>query len=130
MNDLLSDLLTRIKNGYMARKSEITIPYSKNNEAVSRVLEKSGYLSSVGVKTNSKGFKDLAITLKYEDGKPAVTEIKRVSKPGLRVYSRKTQLPRVLSGLGIALVSTSTGVMTDREARKKGIGGELIARVW
>ncbi|OGY28508.1 MAG: 30S ribosomal protein S8 [Candidatus Woykebacteria bacterium RIFCSPHIGHO2_12_FULL_43_10] len=128
--DTLSDLLIRIKNGYMARKKMVLIPHSKMNEAITVVLEKNNYIEKYQVKTTEKGFKDLEIMLKYDGSEPVLTDIKRVSKPGLRIYSRTNKLPRVLSGLGIAIVSTSQGLMTDKEARKKGVGGELIARVW
>lgn len=130
MNDPLSDFLTRIKNGYLARKTSVPSPYSKERNEVAKVLQEKGYLEKVEVKTSEKGFKEMVITLKYSNGKSVITDLKRVSKPGLRVYVRKAKLPRVLSGLGIGLVSTSHGVMTDKEARKKGFGGELIAKVW
>ena len=128
--DQISDLLTRIKNGYMARKATILAPYSRAKEDVAKVLEKSSYVEKVSIVSSQKSFKELEITLRYEDSKPALTNVERVSKPGLRIYSKKSRLPKVLSGLGIAVVTTSKGVMTDKEARKKGIGGELIARVW
>lgn len=130
MNDSISDLLARIKNGYLARKRVVSLPYSKMKEEIAKLLLKNNFLAGVEAKKGAQRWATLEITLKYEDNNPALTEVKRVSKPSLRVYSSKDRLPRVLSGLGIAIVSTSQGMMTGREAQRKGIGGELIAVVW
>lgn len=130
MNDSISDLISRVKNGYLARKRVVSLPHSKRNEEIAKLLHKNNFLAGVEVKKETQSKATLEITLKYEDNNPALTEVKRISKPSLRVYSSKDKLPRVLSGLGIAIVSTSQGMMTDKEARKKGIGGELVAAVW
>lgn len=139
MNDLVSDALTRIKNGYLAQKSQITLPYSKLVKAICQLLVKEGYIASlkeVSQKTNTN-FRQITIDLKYNlkdaatlNKRPALAEVKRVSRPGLRIYRGYKSLPRVLNGLGIAIVSTPKGVMTDKQARKEGIGGEVLALVW
>ena len=130
--DTIADALIRIKNAYMARRAETVLPHSKIVKAICVVLEKEGYLSShkeieVGAK---KQFKGLSVELRYEKRMPAVSDVKRISKPGLRVYKGKTALPYVLNGMGIALISTPRGVMTDKQARKEGVGGEILAYVW
>src|SRR5262245_31502091 len=125
VNDPISDLLTRIKNGYMAGKGEIVVPWSKLKETISDVLVKEGYL--VGKEISEK---NLVLKLKYDKKTPAVTEVRRVSKPSLRIYVRKNELPRVLGGLGMAIMSTPAGVMTAKEAKKKGLGGEVICEIW
>ena len=124
-------MLTRIRNGYLADKKQIKIPFSNLKEEIAKVLEKEGYLKKIDVKkAKDKSYKVLTCYLKYKNNKPSITKIDRVSKPGRREYVTKENLPRVLNGLGIAVVSTSQGVMTGKEARKKGIGGELICQVW
>ncbi len=125
MNDKVSDALTRIKNGYLVSKPEVTIRYSKLVWNLCKLLEQEGYLSGCEQKE-----REIFVTLRYNNRVPAVTDLKRVSRPSLRIYKGSKELPRVLNGLGIALVSTPKGVMTDRDARKQNIGGEVLALVW
>jgi small subunit ribosomal protein S8 len=127
--DPIADLLIRIKNAYLAGHRNISVPYSKIKEQIVRVMEKEGYLESVKTK-KIDGWKSLVIKLLYKDGKPIFTDVKRESKPGLRKYVSKDKISNETSGLGIAIVTTSKGIMTAKEARKKGIGGEVICRVW
>jgi small subunit ribosomal protein S8 len=126
-NDSIADLLTRIRNASTAGRSTVVMPYSKMKEQVARILQDNGFLAEVSVRTADK-FKSLEITL---TGDPEViTSLIRVSKPGRRVYTSAADIPLVLGGRGLVIVSTSGGVMTGREARKKGLGGELICKVW
>jgi small subunit ribosomal protein S8 len=128
MTDPIADMLTRIRNGQTARKVSVTMPASKAKEAVANVLKDEGYIA--GIATSGEGATaELTIELKYFDGAPVIETIQRASKPGLRVYRGKDDLPKVLGGLGVAIVSTSAGVMSDRQAREKGIGGEVICVV-
>lgn len=128
MTDPISDMLTRIRNGQKARKASVTMPGSKAKEAVARVLADEGYIS--GYNTDGEGAKkSLTVELKYFDGAPVIERIQRASRPSLRVFRGKDDLPKVLGGLGVAIVSTSAGVMSDREAREQGIGGEVICIV-
>ena len=131
ITDVIADMLTRIRNAGTAKHETVEVPASKVKSAIADILVKEGYIKSVekieGV--NTQGV--LKITLKYvENKKLAISGIKRISKPGLRVYANKEDLPKVLGGLGIAIISTSKGIMTDKEARKLGIGGEVMAYVW
>lgn len=127
MQDPIADMLTRIRNGQAANKVVISMPSSKLKVAIANVLAAEGYIESVKVLEGAKP--ELEITLKYFQGKPVVESIQRVSRPGLRIYKRKDELPRVMGGLGVAIVSTSKGVMTDRVARQAGLGGEIICYV-
>ena len=127
MQDPVADMLTRIRNGQAANKVAINMPSSKLKVAIANVLAAEGYIESVKVLEGAKP--ELEITLKYFQGKPVVESIQRVSRPGLRIYKRKDELPKVMGGLGIAVVSTSKGVMTDRAARQAGLGGEIICYV-
>ena len=127
MQDPIADMLTRIRNGQAANKVAINMPSSKLKVAIANVLASEGYIESVKVVEGVKP--ELEITLKYFQGKPVVESIQRVSRPGLRIYKRKDELPKVMGGLGIAVVSTSKGVMTDRAARQAGLGGEIICYV-
>ena len=128
MTDPIADMLTRIRNGQSARKVAVSMPASKAKEAIARVLEDEGYIT--GYATENEGAqKTLTIELKYFDGKPVIERIERSSRPGLRIFRGKDELPRVLGGLGVAIVSTSAGVMSDAKAREKGIGGEVICVV-
>ena len=128
MTDPISDMLTRIRNGQKARKVAVSMPSSRTKEAVARVLQDEGYIT--GFATDGEGAgKELTIELKYFEGVPVIEKIQRASRPGLRVYRGKEGLPKVLGGLGVAIVSTSAGVMSDREARAKGIGGEVLCIV-
>ncbi|MGC4191837.1 MAG: 30S ribosomal protein S8 [Thermomicrobiales bacterium] len=130
VNDPISDLLTRIRNAGMARKPELVMPSTKVLVAISAILKAEGYITDYQV-IEKRPQNQLKITLSYgPDRKHAIREIKRVSKPGLRVYAGKDQLPRVRSGLGIAIVSTPEGVLTGYEARRRGIGGEVLCTVW
>lgn len=125
INDPIADMLIRIKNGYMARKSAVVIPYSKFKGNLAKILEKEEYIGSFKKEGNN-----LEVVLKYENGQAKLSNVIRVSKPGLRIYEGKKKLPRVLGGLGIAVVSTPKGLMTVKEARKKGLGGEIICKIW
>ena len=124
MQDPIADMLTRIRNGQAANKVAINMPSSKLKVAIANVLAAEGYIESVKVLEGAKP--ELEITLKYFQGKPVVESIQRVSRPGLRIYKRKDELPKVMGGLGVAVISTSKGVMTDRAARQAGLGGEII----
>ena len=127
MQDPIADMLTRIRNGQTANKVAISMPSSKLKVAIANVLAAEGYIESVKVLRGAKP--ELEITLKYFQGKPVVESIQRVSRPGLRIYKRKDELPKVMGGLGVAVISTSKGVMTDRAARQAGLGGEIICYV-
>ncbi|NNC78371.1 MAG: 30S ribosomal protein S8 [Woeseiaceae bacterium] len=128
MTDPIADMLTRIRNGQKARKVSVAMPASKAKEAVAAVLKDEGYIT--GFSTDGKAAeKTLTIELKYFEGVPVIEKIQRASKPGLRLYRGKDELPKVLGGLGVAIVSTSAGVMSDRMAREKGIGGEVLCVV-
>lgn len=128
MSDPIADMLTRIRNGQMAGHSKVTMPASKLKSAVAKVLQDEGYVNAVSLKEED-GKQELTVELKYFDGKPVIEMIKRVSRPGLRVYKDKDKLPNVIGGLGVAIVSTSRGVMSDRAARSAGVGGEIICYV-
>ena len=126
MSDPIADMLTRIRNGQSAGKVSITLPASKKKMAIAGVLKNEGYISDVNT-SDVDGKPVMEITLKYFQGRPVIDMVKRVSRPGLRIYKGRDELPKVRGGLGVAIVSTSRGVMTDREARKHGHGGEVIA---
>ena len=129
MTDVIADMLTRIRNALMAKHETVEIPASNTKKAIADILLKEGYISGVEIIEGVQG--TIKITLKYAANKQKViTGLKRVSKPGLRVYASKEELPRVLRGLGIAIISTSKGIMTDKEARKANVGGEVLAFVW
>lgn len=127
MQDPIADMLTRIRNGQAAKKVAVSMPSSKLKVAIANVLAEEGYIDGVKVLEGVKP--ELEITLKYFQGSPVVENIQRVSRPGLRIYKRKDELPKVMGGLGVAIISTSKGVMTDRKARKEGLGGEIICYV-
>ena len=128
MSDPIADLLTRIRNGQAANKAQVSMPASKAKKAVANVLKNEGYVSDVAEQTVD-GKLQLTVTLKYYEGKPVIDRMQRVSRPGLRIYKGKDELPKVLGGLGVAIVSTSKGVMSDREARALGEGGEVLCTV-
>ena len=132
MTDPIADMLTRLRNATEARKSTLSIPYSKLKSEIAQILKKEGYISDYSVIDNPTGpAKQLKIGLKYsDDRKRTISGIKRVSTPGLRVYRNATEVPRVLGGLGVAVLSTSQGLMTDREARQRKVGGEVMCFVW
>lgn len=130
VNDPISDMLTRIRNAGMAQKSETTMPATRILVAIAKILKSEGYIEDFEV-IEKRPQDQLVITLSYgPDKSHTIREIKRVSKPGLRVYAGKSELPRVKSGLGIAIVSTPEGVLTGYEARRRGIGGEVLCTVW
>jgi small subunit ribosomal protein S8 len=128
MTDPVADLLTRIRNGQAARKAEVTMPSSKFKQSICQLLRNEGYITDFSV-TDMDGKPTLKIALKYYKGNPVIEDIRRVSKPGRRVYRSKNDLPVVLGGLGVAIVSTSRGLMTDQQARESGQGGEVICTV-
>jgi small subunit ribosomal protein S8 len=129
MQDPLSDMLTRIRNAQMAGKTSVEMPGSKLKASVAEVLKAEGYVADYSLSEES-GKPRLSISLKYYQGKPVIAEIDRVSRPGLRRYSAKDELPSVRAGLGVAIVSTSRGVMSDRAARAAGVGGEVLCTVF
>jgi len=128
MQDTLADMLTRIRNGHMAEKSAVAMPASKLKASVAAVLKEEGYITDFAVEGDAKPV--MTVELKYFEGKPVIESIQRVSRPSLRVYRGATELPTVSGGLGVAIISTSKGVMTDRAARAAGIGGEVICTVF
>jgi small subunit ribosomal protein S8 len=130
-NDTISDMLTRIRNACMVRHQTTNVPATRMTRSIAQVLKEEGFIADFqeegeGVK------KTLVVSLKYKgkNRQPIITAMKRVSRPGLRVYSNRRELPRVLGGIGIAIISTSSGIMTDREARRQGVGGEVLCYVW
>ncbi|MBF2008496.1 30S ribosomal protein S8 [Chlorogloeopsis fritschii PCC 9212] len=130
-NDTIADMLTRLRNANLARHQTTQVPSTKMTRSIAKVLRDEGFIADYedageGVKRN------LVISLKYKgkNRQPIITALKRISKPGLRVYSNKKELPRVLGGIGIAIISTSSGIMTDREARRQNLGGEVLCYVW
>ena len=127
MSDTIADLLTRIRNGQSAEKASVTMPFSKMKLSICKVLENEGYIDSTDVSGEAK--KELTVLLKYYEGKPVIENIKRISKPSLRIFKPAKDVPNVRNGLGICIVSTSHGVMTDREAREKNYGAEIICIV-
>lgn len=130
MTDTISDMLTRIRNGLMARKPDVVLPYSNFKHNLAKVLHSEGYIKKVEVK-ETDGFKSLLLELKYDEtGLPVISGIKRVSKPGQRIYSARTEIPKVMGGIGTTIISTSKGLMTDKEARQNKIGGEVVCQVW
>lgn len=130
MNDPIADMLTRIRNAQVAKHDAVVIPASNPKKAIAKILLAEGYVKGVDfVKDGPQG--SIKITLKYIEGKqPVIAGLKKISKPGLRVYANNGSLPKVLGGLGIAIISTSKGMMTDKEARKQMVGGEVLAYIW
>lgn len=129
MTDPIADMLIRIKNASMARKKAVVVPYSKVKEKVAMIMQQEGYVGSIEKK--EEGIRSyLVIELKYINKRPVITNMRRESKPGLRKYVAKDAIPNVLGGIGISILSTSSGIMSGREAKKKGIGGELICTIW
>ena len=131
VNDRIADMLTRIRNANIMKYDTVEVLGSKMTVEVARILKEEGFISDYKLEKNVTGDK-LTLTLKYANNKKekVITGLKRISKPGLRVYAKAEELPRVLNGLGIAIVSTSKGIMTDRDARKAGLGGEVLAYIW
>jgi small subunit ribosomal protein S8 len=128
MSDPIADLLTRIRNAQMVAKPTVSVPSSKVKIAIAQVLKDEGYIDGFQVKTEA-GKSELEIALKYYAGKPVIEHIERVSRPGLRIYKGRHDIPNVMNGLGVAIVTTPKGVMTDRKARQAGIGGEVLCYV-
>lgn len=129
LQDPIADMLTRLRNGQAAGKTAVTMPASKVKAAIAAVLKDEGYVRDFHVEDGEDKKASLVVTLKYFEGRPVIATLDRVSRPGLRVYKSKNQLPRVMGGLGVAIVSTSHGVMTDRAARSAGYGGEVLCTV-
>jgi small subunit ribosomal protein S8 len=133
MTDPIADMLTRLRNGNQAYHDQVAMPYSKLKANIAEVLKSEGYISSWSVEEPAEGAvgRRLVISLKYgQNRERSLAGVRRVSKPGLRVYAKAPELPRVLGGLGVAIISTSQGLLTDRQARKRGVGGEVLAYVW
>ncbi|MCU0679228.1 MAG: 30S ribosomal protein S8 [Planctomycetes bacterium] len=137
MTDPIADMLTRIRNASAVKKAEVVLPMSRIKYEVAKILEREGWIQEAtvdketGKKNKTAVFNELVIKLKYKkSGRPVLTHIKRVSRPGLRIYARKDKLPQVLNNLGIAIISTPQGLMTNKEARKKGVGGEVICEIY
>ncbi|MBS1847531.1 MAG: 30S ribosomal protein S8 [Actinobacteria bacterium] len=132
MTDPIADMLTRIRNANVAKHDDVRMPSSKQKEALASLLKSEGYIDGFSVtQEDGKPFKTLSIAMKYSpDRERTISGLRRVSKPGLRVYSPAKQIPRVLGGLGVAIVSTNHGLMTDREARKRNVGGEVLCFIW
>jgi small subunit ribosomal protein S8 len=130
MTDPISDMLTRIRNALMVKKPDVSLPYSKFKHALAKLLVSEGLLASGEVKEEA-GLKYLVLGLKYgTEGEPVISGLKRISTPGQRIYTNQTAIPRALGGAGITVVSTSKGLMTDRNARKQRVGGEIICQIW
>ena len=133
MTDPIADMLTRLRNANQAYHDSVVMPYSKLKEGVAAILKQEGYITSFEVAEPQEGEvgKSLHITLKYgRNRERSIAGVRRISKPGLRVYAKSTNLPKVLGGLGVAIISTSQGLLTDRQANQKGVGGEVLAYVW
>lgn len=130
MNDPIADMLTRIRNAASARKTEFFVPYSKMKAEIARILEREGYIAGFAMETPEGGHPQLKIKNKFVNKTCAIAGLKRISRPGLRRYVGSQEVPRVLGGMGIAVLSTSRGIMTGGEARKQNVGGELLAYIW
>ena len=129
VTDSIADMLTRIRNANSMRYETVKIPASKVKEEIAKILKEEGFINNYKLeKNNVQG--TLVLTLKYDDKQRVITGLKRISKPGLRVYAKHDEVPKVLNGLGIAIISTSKGIMTDKQARKENIGGEVLAYIW
>ena len=130
ISDPIADMLTRVRNASRARHTEVVVPASRTKREIARILKDEGFIADVHEEQDGSTAV-LRLTLKYVDGKaPVVSGLKRISKPGLRVYAKATNLPKVLGGLGVAIISTSSGLLTDKQAGKRGVGGEVLAYVW
>ena len=130
MQDPLADMLTRIRNAQQVKINKVLMPSSSTKISIAKVLQEEGFVDSYGVENDEDGKPVLTIVLKYFDGRPVIEEIKRLSRPGLRQYKRKDDIPQIRGGLGIIILSTNKGVMTDRSAREAGVGGELLCSVF
>lgn len=129
LTDPIADMLTRIRNANIAKHSQVLVPFSKIKESIANILRNEGYIAEYEIKEEG-AHKNILITLKTVDGEQVIKGLKRISKPGRRVYSSVEQLPKVLGGLGIAIVTTPKGVLTDRECRKQSVGGEVLCYIW
>jgi len=129
LTDPIADMLTRIRNGNMAKHAQVAVPFSRIKESIANILKNEGYINGYEIKEEG-AIKNIVVSLKTVDGEAVIKGLKRISKPGRRVYSSVEDMPRVLSGLGIAIVSTSKGVITDKVARAEKVGGEVLAFVW
>ncbi len=130
MTDPIADMLTRIRNAFLIHKEKVRVPYSRFKFEIARLLEKEGWIEKArGIKLKNPSQAQIEIKLKYSGGKSVIREIKRISRPGRRVYRKHNEIPKVISGLGMAIVSTSLGLMSDKEARKRKIGGEIICEI-
>jgi small subunit ribosomal protein S8 len=131
MTDPIADMLTRLRNANQAYHDDVSMPYSKLKQGVAEILKQEGYIAGFEVTDNEGVGQTLTITLKYgRNRERSIAGVRRISKPGLRVYAKSTGLPKVLGGLGVAIISTSQGLLTDRQANQKGVGGEVLAYVW
>jgi small subunit ribosomal protein S8 len=130
MTDPISDFLTRLRNASKARRDDCTMPHSRLKESIAAILKSEGYIADFASGSDELGHKTLVVKMKYVDGAPVLTGLTRVSTPGRRLYYRYTEIPRVLNGLGIAIISTSKGLMKDSDCRRQKAGGELICNVW
>ncbi|HSX41551.1 MAG TPA: 30S ribosomal protein S8 [Candidatus Saccharimonadales bacterium] len=128
--DPIADMLTRIRNGLAVRKASVLVPHSKMKEAIAGILKDNGFVTGFKVETASDGFKTMTVALDDGSHQPSLSNLQRISKPGRRVYYSSADIPLILGGRGMVIISTSKGVMSGREARKAGLGGELICKVW
>lgn len=128
VNDTISDMLTRIRNANLIKSQTVSIPLTRISQQISQILEKEGFIESFQVYSSG----EITLRLKYagHEKKPCITNLRRISKPGLRIYTNQKEIPKILGGMGIIILSTSQGIMTDREARFRGIGGELLCSIW
>lgn len=130
MSDPIADYLTRVRNALKAGKKTVDMPYSKFKEAISEIMKKSSFIEDYKIVDTEKKFKMLSVKLKYSDGESVILGLKRISRPGIRRYVKNEDIPRVRNGLGIAIVSTSKGLLTDNEARNLKVGGEIVCEIW
>ena len=130
MTDPISDFLTRLRNASRARLDECVAPHSKLKESIASILKSDGYIVDYTLAEDERGHKTILVKMKYLDGSPVITDLQRVSKPGRRLYYSYSEIPRVLNGLGISILSTSKGLMKDRDCRRNKAGGELICKIW
>jgi small subunit ribosomal protein S8 len=130
MTDPISDLLTRLRNASKAGLAECVIPHSTMKESLANILKSEGFVRDVSTGTDERGHKTVVVTMKYVDTAPVITGLKRTSTPGRRIYTGYSEIPRVLNGLGISIISTSKGLMKDQDARRNKLGGELVCTVW
>lgn len=129
VNDPIGDLLIQIKNAAMAKRRHVRLPHSRLKHAVADILSREGYIGRV-IKGSTRDKPFLEVEIKYLDGNPVITDVKRMSKPGLRQYVKNQQIPTIVGGMGIAILSTPQGIMTGKEAKKRGVGGELLCTIW